>query len=663
MTSFDCPHCQEPCLPGMTACPACHLRLVGPEAYRLWEVHLQIGRLQAEADRLIAVLLAPASAVSAGPGVPSGPSGRPVAAAAVRRPLSGQQVLLGLGTMLLLSAAAFFLLVAWLLVGVTGQVAIMLGVTVVAAAGTVLATRRGLPAAAETSAVLASGFVLIDLAGAHALGLAGLDAVPGQRYWTFGCLLAGLVLLGADLLVPRRVAGRPAHRIRVYRPVAGAMLALAPWLALAWADPAGNGLPVGLLLVALANGATALGLGRLDASAAVTRARPVAAGIALASGVVALGASVVTAPLAAIAAVAVLVAAAMTAGLLGHVGGLSRLPEARVRDLGLAGAVAQPLLVVAIEWRAETLGTAPLALMVVPSLAWLVTSVAGATRTRLAGWLLAAHVAAAAALARLVTDRGEFVGVVVALAAFVGCTALAMTAVRRAGVSLPEERIARFWTATERITVGFGAGYAVAAVAAAAQVGAHAPRTVALTCFVIGVATLVHAASPGRLAFAYLGSLAISAGSDVLAADAGVETVEVYTLPLVILLAGVGLVQWRRDHRLPTMLTLGPSLSVLLLPSTLAAIAGGDGGRLAGVTCAGVAAVIVGLVRRWKAPVTVGSVVLATVAVTQGGPYVSYVPGWVTLGLAGSVLLAIGVSWERAVLTGRRANAWYGTLR
>jgi hypothetical protein len=56
-------------------------------------------------------------------------------------------------------------------------------------------------------------------------------------------------------------------------------------------------------------------------------------------------------------------------------------------------------------------------------------------------------------------------------------------------------------------------------------------------------------------------------------------------------------------------------------------------------------------------------VCLGLVAVTEGGPYLAYVPGWLTIGAAGALLLAVGVSWEGAVVAGRRSTAWFSALR
>jgi hypothetical protein len=203
--------------------------------------------------------------------------------------------------------------------------------------------------------------------------------------------------------------------------------------------------------------------------------------------------------------------------------------------------------------------------------------------------------------------------------------------------------------------------YACAAFAAGADVSSDRAGAALV---VLGVLVLAYAACPGRLPFSYGGSALVSAGVDTWLASANVDTVEAYTGPLVALLATLGFVQHRRNRGgLPTLVTAGPALTVAFMPSLLKAVADGDGLRLAIVSACAVVALVIGLARTWRAPVTVSTVVLVVVAVTQGGPLIGYVPSWVVLGTAGAALLGVGVWWEHAVSAGRRTHAWYATLR
>ena len=720
---LPCPHCATDLPIGAPACPSCGLRLVGPAAARLWQVTQQIAALRSEADSLVQVLLVPAAAgeraaayaVAPTPDDPS-PDDRTRPSSRAARGPSGQQVLLGLGALLLLSAAAFFLLVVWFVVGLAGQALIMVTLTAAAVAGSAVATRRRLHAAAETAAVVATGLLTLDLAAAHWLDLAGLGHLATDAYWAGAGLLGGVLLLGFDRLVPRTHDGAALRRVLVHRPAATSMLAVAGWSAVAAADPAPVALCGLALLLAVGSGAGAWAAYRLDHAAPALRVSWSSVPL-LVSAVVALATHVLTglgvgygpgsSVLEAYGAAALLLVVPVAALLLGdRVAGLlwpaavawlvpvvgiplldaprlvvvavsvvlgAVLAVAAVRrvlpDRPWATAVtavawaAQPallLLVLALSEEGASTGRllaagvtdAPPAgwlLPVVPALAWSLPAVIAAVRARSLLWVALAETAVAATAFTALRDSEAVVWWPVALVLVAGNAAVGSTCARARGSH----------RGVEGAALGFGTLWAVTAVLAAGE----APYQLAAVLVTLGVVTLAYAASPGRLPVAYLGSLTVSAGLWVLQWEADVTTVEAFTAPLVVLLAGIGRVQWSRDHRLPTFLTAGPALSAALVPSTMLAVAEGSAVRLAVVTAAAVVVLGTGLLRSWQAPVTVGGVVLVVVAITQGGPLASYVPGWAVMGASGAALLAAGVAWERAVLAGRRANAWYGTLR
>lgn len=748
---YACPNCRATLAPGLEHCPGCRMRLRGPQAIRLWQVQQQIAILTAESQALISELLAPASGTAVRP-APERPDPGVPGAQRTRRSFSAQQLLLGLGALLLLSAAAAFLVVIWHVVGLAGQAAIMAALTAAAAAGAALGTRRALPAAAETAAVIATGLILVDLAAAHRLDLAGLGGVPLERYWAYASLLAGCLVLGCDLLVPRQRAETPLRQILTYRPAAAVLLAAAPWFALAAARVEGARLVAGLMLVSVVNLALGVAAGRLDrpppAAASATPPAspahpsqldrlvgrlPLSALILLGAGVLAVAGHVLVglrvgyspdhaaadryaafgllmivpvliaacstrlvgqwipavasvrrwlpsvavtwaAPVLVIPlldahsrvliAVAVALAVGLTGVRLGLVTASSPVPAGWLRVLTVAGSVAQPLLafaVVLLSAAAQTTlralaqngqghATIPMPLVVLPAVAWAIPSAVAAIRLRQAAWAWVAQAAVLLAVGRAVADAGPGTQLAALLVAFAAHVTLAAVAAHRTDP---------FWWGVELSAVLFGAVYGAAAALAALDLSAG---YLSLAFFVLGVLTLGYAAAPQRLPFAYVGSLLISAGTTNLLSNAEVDVVEAYTAPLVVLLAGIGAVQWRRDRSRPTLLTAGPALSVALGPSLLVAIRDGDSLRLAAVTAVAVGVLLVGLVRHWKAPVTVGGLVLAVVAVTQGGPLIGYVPGWLILAVGAAALLAAGVLWERAVLAGRRAHAWFGTL-
>ncbi|WP_181312985.1 SCO7613 C-terminal domain-containing membrane protein [Nocardioides campestrisoli] len=756
------------------------------------ETDQYLGRLRAEADQLLAGLLpqgAPARASAQSPAQSSAqapaaqfqgaqaqsapyqaaplqgapfpfapfPADGPGPAETYRRParsLSGQQVLLGLGALLLLSGVSFFLLVVWLVVGVAGQAVIMLTLTGLAVVATAQATTRSLPAAAETFAVVSTGLLVLDLWAAHALGLARLDNLPGDVYWAGAGLVGGLVLLGFDRVVPRGGAdpdrGAPLRRVLTYLPAASTLFCVAAvaltfaladgfnlgdvgasflalvlavagavavalarrfdvpeapvrrqgvaWLSWAAVPPAvlsllalatsvGTGAAVGYapgstglerytaMLLLLAVPALLLGLlavpGARMSQAARRAAQPFGlADVAVVAALPALGILVVDAHRLLLVGLAFVVAVAVVADLVLRVrGSAPRTARAAPRPsaAGLVGWLVLPVLVALVilladEGAVDLLAamdaatgwqvTSPWWLPVLPALAWLAAAVGATVVTRVASWQVVLQMALLATLYTACRDAAPVVQVAVALVA--SAASLAWAGYLRAQPETGELDL------VDAATVAFAAIYGVVAILASLQESAYLTSA----AFVVtGVCTLAYAGSRGRLGFGYPGAVLVSAGTSVLFREGGVDLVEAYTLPLALLLAGLGWVQHRRAPSTPTLLTMAPALSTALLPSASVAIAEGDAVRLLLVTLAAVAVLAAGLARRWKAPVTVAGVVLLMVAISQGGPLIGYVDGWVTLIGTGALLLAIGVWWEKAVLAGRRSATWYAALR
>lgn len=162
---------------------------------------------------------------------PMGPALPPVPAAVPARKGTGvQTLLLGVGVLLLVVAAAVFTAVAWTRLGATGQLALVIGATV-GVSLLAIALRHRLHGTAEALAVLGFGLVVVDLVAAP-----GLEVLPEEwlevdsAYWLVALLaLAGLALL------------------------AGHRFALHGWVWLGWMAIAGAG-GVGAAVVAEAAG-------------------------------------------------------------------------------------------------------------------------------------------------------------------------------------------------------------------------------------------------------------------------------------------------------------------------------------------------------------------------------------------------------------------------
>ena len=245
-----CPACGA-ALPSTEACPSCGVSLRSATAADVWRVSVQAAALLDQRAALLERLRAESRPAAAQPGYfgvppagydpapptapssapPSGPP--PPAQPPVRTPEWSrrrvQNLLLGLGVLLLAVAAVIFLVVSWGVLGVGGRAAVMAGCTVVAAAGATYASRRGLGATAEAVALLTVGLALLDAYGARSAGLADLDRASGLPYWA-GAL--GLIALaaGAGAVV------LPLRSLRVSAAVLGQLPG--PLLAAEWADGA-----------------------------------------------------------------------------------------------------------------------------------------------------------------------------------------------------------------------------------------------------------------------------------------------------------------------------------------------------------------------------------------------------------------------------------------
>ena len=210
-TDVPCPACDAPVVPGSPACGSCGLRLVGQDAARLWQVNQQIAALRREADSLLVALRSPAPAGLQPSWQPAAQHAPAQTGPAQHRPgqpgrgttSSGQQLLLGFGALLLLSAVSVFAFVAWTLIGVVGQAVILTGVTVGAAAASRLASARGLTAAAHTAAVIAVGVSALMALGAWSLDLAGAGDLSVSQFVTVAGLVLAALWTAYDALTAR----------------------------------------------------------------------------------------------------------------------------------------------------------------------------------------------------------------------------------------------------------------------------------------------------------------------------------------------------------------------------------------------------------------------------------------------------------------------------
>jgi hypothetical protein len=143
--------------------------------------------------------------------------------------------------------------------------------------------------------------------------------------------------------------------------------------------------------------------------------------------------------------------------------------------------------------------------------------------------------------------------------------------------------------------------------------------------------------------------------------DVGVHAPEPYTLPAAIALLVLGVMQLRRRPDEDTLRALGPGLGLALTPSLLWVLEDPTTLRslLLGLACLGL--VVAGLRLQWTAPLLFGVAVGTAIVVRAAAPHIGdAVPRWATIGSAGVLLVALGVTWEQRV---REARVLLGHVR
>ncbi|MDG4804937.1 hypothetical protein [Micromonospora sp. WMMD980] len=179
-------------------------------------------------------------------------------------------------------------------------------------------------------------------------------------------------------------------------------------------------------------------------------------------------------------------------------------------------------------------------------------------------------------------------------------------------------------------------------------------RYAAAVCVLWGVAVAVRVLRRGETPAGRTGLAAVAAGSELLGgwlllAVGGVAVLEAYTVPAALLALGAGLLALRRRPDLTSWLALGPGLGAALLPSLVSVLAAPDPQPLRRLALGAVAlgAVCGGAVRRWQAPVVLGTATLVPLALHELARGWDLLPRWIFLGLGGLLLIGLAATYER----------------
>jgi trimeric autotransporter adhesin len=147
--------------------------------------------------------------------------------------------------------------------------------------------------------------------------------------------------------------------------------------------------------------------------------------------------------------------------------------------------------------------------------------------------------------------------------------------------------------------------------------------------------------------------------------DAGV--VEAWTAFLALVLLGLGAMALHRDPSLRSWPALGPGLVTMLAPTLVLSVPGEHAWRVVALAAVAAVVVVVGVTRRLQAPVVLGSVALAGLALVQLEPWAlraaAGLPRWVVLAVVGTVLLLLGATYERRLRDLRSVRIKLAALR
>lgn len=166
---------------------------------------------------------------------------------------------------------------------------------------------------------------------------------------------------------------------------------------------------------------------------------------------------------------------------------------------------------------------------------------------------------------------------------------------------------------------------------------------------------------------------AVAAGTEAVVlvwvrlAFSNVATVEAYTLPVAVLLAGSAWLFARTrpggPATAPSWALEGPALAMALGPTALLAL--GDAGVVRQVVGLTAGAVLLGLgaTLRRRAPIDVGTAAVVVLGLQALLPYADDIPRWISLGAVGAVLVLLGATFEERRRDLHEAKRRYASLR
>ncbi len=210
----------------------------------------------------------------------------------------------------------------------------------------------------------------------------------------------------------------------------------------------------------------------------------------------------------------------------------------------------------------------------------------------------------------------------------------------------------------ERVLMCSSASAVLVAEIIAAMVSADAGTGVVLT---IAAAPLVaYGMNPARRVALLVAGLLLIVANTAFVLAAGATTIEWFTVPPAIVMLAIGVLAWRDQ---PSWVYLGPGLLIGLVPSALIADSNDNWIRVTLVVAAALVVIVLGAQLGLQAPFVIGALVLAKIGIWQFLEVAPLIPRWITLGTAGTILLAVGATYERRLTQAKQAARWLSALR
>ena len=210
----------------------------------------------------------------------------------------------------------------------------------------------------------------------------------------------------------------------------------------------------------------------------------------------------------------------------------------------------------------------------------------------------------------------------------------------------------------ERVLMCSSASAVLVAEIIAAMVSVDAGTGVVLT---IAAAPLVaYGMNPARRVALLVAGLLLIVANTAFVLAVGVTTIEWFTVPPAIVMVAVGVLAWRDQ---PSWVYLGPGLLIGLVPSALIADSNDNWIRVTLVVAAALVVIVLGAQLGLQAPFVIGALVLAKIGIWQFLEVAPLIPRWITLGTAGTILLAVGATYEHRLTQAKQAARWLSALR